>query len=420
MNEISRSRSSRRPARVRFQPSDLYKIRISRAINGEQIPLLVAADSGLPLVRPNQFILVARRDRCQVATLKGNLAALAVILGWAHHYGVDLDDAIDSGAGLDQAAIVSLVDALRIDYRPKYTGRNVAPLALPLVSADTWASRIAIARDYFAWNLADVLSKCEPGTLRYQHVRERREAFIRVMDGRIPKSRSVSRRKGLDAELKARLALVVTPGADGNPFQSQLQERNALIVDVLQTLGLRRAELCKLRTSHFRPGRNPTLSVERLPDDPDDPRLHQPQVKTHGRRLPLDARLAARLQRYIMNDRRVLPNANRTPFLFLARTGKPIAVSTVNNIFDQIVLWYPEFEGLLTPHVLRHTANDELSETLSRAGCDHELTKEIRNFLNGWDPDSNQGAKYNRRYLELKSAEISLAHQQRLFDRSDV
>lgn len=256
MNKVSRSRSSRRPARVRFQPSDLYKVRISRAVNGEQIPLLVAADSGLPVVPPNQFILVARRDRCQVATLKGDLAALAVILGWAHHYGVDLDEAIDSGAGLDQAAIVSLVEDLRIDYRPRRTGRNLAALTLPLVSADAWGNRIAIARDYLAWNLADVLSKCEPGTLRYQHVRERREAFIRAMDGRMPKSHSVSRRKGLDAELKARLARVVTLGFNGNPFQSQLQERNGLIVDVLQTLGLRRAELCKRRTSQGIPKRN--------------------------------------------------------------------------------------------------------------------------------------------------------------------
>lgn len=420
MNEIPRSRSTRKASRIRFRPSELYKIRISRAASGEQIPLLVSAESGLPVVRPNQFILVARRDRCQVGTLKSDLGALSVALGWAHHYGIDLDEAIESGRGLDQHAVVSLVDALRVDYRDRATRGNVSALALALVSADKWASRIAIARDYVAWNLADVLSKCEPGTLRYQHVRERREAFVRAMNARIPKSHSVSRRKGLSPELKTRLAMVTAPGAAENPFQAAVQERNALIIDVLQTLGLRRAELCKLRTSDFRPGPKPTLSVERLPDDPDDPRLHQPQVKTLSRVLPLDARLAARLQLYIVGERRRLPNANRTPFLFLARTGKPIAIATVNNIFEQIVLWHAEFAGLLTPHVLRHTANDDLSETLSRAECGPELAKEIRNFLNGWDPDSTQGAKYNRRYLEGKAAEVSLAHQRRLFDREGL
>jgi integrase len=377
----------------------------------------VAADSGLPLLRPNQFILVARRDRCQVATLKADLGALALVLGWAHHYGVDLDELIESGRGLDQHAVVSLVDALRVDYRNSRSHGNVSSLALALVIADTWANRIAIARDFLAWNLADVLSKCEPGTLRYQHIRERRDGFIRAMNARIPRSHPSSHRKGLSAELKSRLALVVTPGSPENPFQLALQERNALIIDVLQTLGVRRAELCKLRTSDFRPGPKPTLSVVRLPDDPDDPRLHQPQVKTLSRMLPLDARLAGRLQRYIVKDRRELPNANRTPFLFLARTGKPIALSTVNNIFKQISLWHREFAGLLSPHVLRHTANDDLSETLNAVECGPELAKEIRNFLNGWDPDSSQGIKYNRRYLETKAAEVSLAHQRRLFDR---
>jgi len=38
-----------------------------------------------------------------------------------------------------------------------------------------WANRIAIARDYVAWNLGNTLAKCEPGTLRYQHVRDRRD-----------------------------------------------------------------------------------------------------------------------------------------------------------------------------------------------------------------------------------------------------
>lgn len=419
MNEIPRSGPARKASRIRFRPSDLYKTRIAKATSGEQIPLLVAADSGLPVVRANQFVLVARRDRCQVATLKGDLAALAVVLGWAHQYGIDLDETIESGRGLDQASIVSLVDALRADYRLGLRDK-VPALALPLVSADTWANRIAIARDFFAWNLADVLSKCEPGTLRYQHMRERREAFIRAMNARIPKSHSTSRRKGLNPDLKARLALVATPGSAENPFQLAMQERNALIIDVLQTLGLRRAELCKLRTSDFKPGPKPTLSVVRLPDDPDDPRLHQPQVKTLSRMLPLDARLAARIQNYVVKERRVLPNASHTPFLFLARTGKPIAVSTVNNIFKQIVLWHSEFTGSLTPHVLRHTANDDLSETLNRAECGPELAKEIRNFLNGWDPDSDQGAKYNRRYLESKAAEVSLAHQRRLFDREGL
>ena len=420
MIAIRRSKPTGRPPRLRFQPSDLYKIRICKAAAGEEIPLLVSAETGLPVVRANQFILVARRDRSQVATLKGDLAALAVLLGWGRHYDLDLDEAIDRGSGLEQTAVVSLVDALRVNYRKRKTPANVVSVNTPLVCTEMWARRIALARDFIAWNLAEVLLKCEPGTLRYQHVRERREAFIHAMNGRIPKARSRPSRKGLQESLKARLIAVTAPGSPENPFQAALRERNSLIIDTLKTLGLRRAELCKIRASNFRPGPKPTLLVERLPDDPDDPRLHQPQVKTLTRLMPLDHRLAARIQRYILDDRKKLPNAKRTPFLFLARTGNPISLSAINNIFEQIVLWHPEFDGLLTPHVMRHTANDELSETFERAGCSQSLAEEVRNFLNGWDPNSTQGAEYTATYTEAKAAEISLAHQRRIFDEENA
>jgi len=174
MIQVSRSKSNPKPSRVAFQPSDLYKIRICRASSGEQIPLLVGAETGLPLVRPNQFILVNRRDQCQVATLKGDLGVLSVVLSWAYHYGLNLDELCDRGSGLDQAAVASLIDALRANYRRRKTPSKVVAMTRPLVSTAAWANRIAIARDYVAWNLANALSKCDPGTLRYQHLRERR------------------------------------------------------------------------------------------------------------------------------------------------------------------------------------------------------------------------------------------------------
>ena len=420
MSAVPRTKTVSQGRQSAFRPSDLYKTRICRATSGEHIPLLVGAESGLPVLRPNQFVLVARRDRSQVSTLKNDLAALAVVLSWARHRGTELDELVDRGSGLDQNSVASLVDALRSDYRNRRAGAKVVSMVRPLVSPEVWAGRIAIARDYITWNLDNVLSQCEPGTLRYHHVRERRDEFIRAMNGRMPKTSTHSSRKGLEPEAKSRLFAIVTPRSLENPFQAALQERNALIVDVLETLGLRRAELCKLKTSHLRPGPKPTLFVERLPDDPEDPRLQQPQVKTLSRLLPIDARLSTRIQGYILGDRKQLPNANRTRFLFLARTGKPIALTSINKIFDQIVNWYPEFDDLLTPHVLRHTANDDLSETLERSGCSPEEAMAIRNYLNGWEPTSSQGDKYNRRYVEARAAEVFLEHQRRLFSKDGI
>ncbi len=382
--------------------------------SGEHIPLLVCAQTGLPVVRPNQFVLVARRDRCQVATLKSDLAALSVLLSWAKSSSFEVHDVLDRGVGLEQGRLTALIDAFRTDYRKQPYSKVVA-LHRPLVSAGVWANRIAIARDYLAWNLANTLAKCEPGTLRYQHVRERREELIRAFEARMPRVRAGCIRKGLESTLKARLFAITRPDAAENPFQWSVRERNALIVDVLQTLGLRRAELLKLRTAHFRPGPTPTLFVERRPDDPDDPRIHQPQVKTRDRLLPLNAALAERIHQYITIDRQRTPNAKRTPFLFLSRSGKPLSLTAVNKIFDQISRWHGEFQGKLSPHVLRHTANDDLSETLEASGCDAEAAKAVRNYLNGWEPNSSQSSTYTRRFVESRAQEISLVHQRRIF-----
>jgi hypothetical protein len=180
---------------------------------------------------------VNRRDRCQVSTLKGDLGVLTVVLSWAEYAGVDLDELLDRGSGTDQVAVVFLVEALRTDYRHRRTSNNVVSLQRPLVSTAAWANHITIARDYIAWNFANVLSKCEPGTLRYQHVRERRDAFVRAMNGGMPKSYSTSNRKGLEESLKARPFAVVAVGAAENPFQEATQERNALIIDILYPRG---------------------------------------------------------------------------------------------------------------------------------------------------------------------------------------
>lgn len=126
--------SSRQPS---FRPSDLYKIHVSIAGTGEHIPLLVEAHTRLSIARPNRFVLVigATDAKC-----------------------------------LDEARLVASIDALRIDYRTPLQS-NVVALHRPLVSTGVWATRVALTRNYIAWNVANTLAKCEPGRLRYQHVR---------------------------------------------------------------------------------------------------------------------------------------------------------------------------------------------------------------------------------------------------------
>ena len=424
MKAPSRSKKSSLVRKTPFQPSDLYKIRSAVTSSGEHRPLLTSAISGLPVLRVNQYMLVSRRDRCQVNTMKSELRALSILLSWADTQGIDLNAEVDRGIGLDQAQIVSLVDALKLDYQKKKSdgdegGSKVVALQIAVVTAEVWASRIAVARDFIIWGLSNVLARCEPGSLRYEHVRERRADIATEINSRIPPTHGSGKRYGLTPKLKQRLFDVTRPGAIENPFQPAWQPRNALMIDLLEAIGVRRGELLKLRTTSFSPGPKPTINILRKPDDLDDPRANQPQVKTQERRLPLDVALAARLQIYITEERRLLPNAKKTPFLFLSRSGKPMSLKNFNKMFDQISKWHPEFIGLLSPHILRHTFNDDFSETLERSGCSQEKAKEQRNYVNGWTPNSSQGTRYNRRFVEKKSQETLLEHQRRLFCRDE-
>jgi integrase len=386
--------------------------------SGEHVPLLVDSRTGLPLNRPNQYMLAVRRDRCQVSTMMKEQSVLCIVLAWAHHIGIDLHGLLDAGKGLDRAQLAGLIDMLRRDFGA-IAKTTVVPFRRPLVAAATWAHRIVVAREYFAWNLERVVRASETGSVRYQHVDENRKTLARRMTQMLPRAHTISNRKGLDEEQRQPLLDIIAPTSLENPFHGAARDRNALIVEILMTLGLRRGELLKLRTSDVRGGLHPALVVERRPDDPDDPRMRQPQVKTRGRQIPLDEALARHLSAYILNVRRLVPNARKTPFLFLARSGKPLSLRGLDNVFAQIVVRKPEFDGVLTPHVLRHTANDLLSESFERAQCKSDEGKAVRNYLMGWEPESEQGLRYSRAHVERIAQRLSLDHQRRLFGRED-
>jgi integrase len=400
-----------------FRPSDLYRLRRLVMVSGERVGLIIDAETGLPVVRANQYLLVVRRDRCQASTLTKEAAILCLVHAWADVHNLELLELFDSGKGLGQNDLAGLIETLRRDFGPSANG-GVIRLHAKLVSPSTWAHRISVARDYFVWNLERVLRECEPGTLRYQHVHSATNTLKQRMTESLPRAREESNRTGLSTELRERLLNVISPGSLENPFHKALRARNALIVDIMIGLGLRRGELLKLRTSDVHASVNPFLIVERRPDDPLDPRTNEPQVKTRSRRIPVETSLARRLTDYMVEDRRRIPGAAKSPFLFLARSGQPLSLRGLDNVFAQISLRFPELHEL-SPHVLRHTANDLFSEIAERADCGREEATSARNYIMGWEPDSTQGLGYSRAHIERVARQLSLDHQRRLFASVD-
>jgi site-specific recombinase XerD len=180
--------------------------------------------------------------------------------------------------------------------------------------------------------------------------------------------------------------------------------------------GFRRGELLKLYVTNVNArGRSPWLELLRLPDDPNDTRGIEPAVKTHGRRVPLTDSAAQLLTRYIQHHRANFPKADESPFLILSSDGKPLSVRSVNAIFEQLEKRFPEFEDLLTPHVLRFTFNDSLDRIARAERLNDDAVRGVQNYLNGWSLGSSQGEHYSRRAIEERAQEISLEHQRSMF-----
>ena len=397
----------------------LFRVRVTKMTGGERLPLVVD-QRGLPLPGPNQWSLFIRRPQVQQNTLIEELRTLAHVYDWATRRGIDLDERLASGNGLSPAELTALYQNLRY-IRPfgrKAAARRLTDVAdVQVVNGKTHAVRVGYAREYLIWGLERALYLLDVGDLRVREIRERCERIRRAaIDFQRPSSDGTAKRIGLDREKRVRLLEVINPQYLQNPFRRTVRFRNWVIIVMLMTFGFRRGESLKIYVSDVNvKGRNPSLTIHRRPGDILDTRANEPAVKTLGRKIPLSPEMAQMLDAFIMHHRPRFPGADMSPFLFFSEYGNPLALRSVNAVLERIVTCFPEFDGILSPHVLRYTYNDMLTESAAAAGVDAETLKATRNYLNGWSLASDQGSLYARRAIEERAAQISLAHQRSLF-----
>ena len=397
----------------------LFRVRVCRMANGERLPLVVGTDR-LPVPTPNQWMLLLRRPQVQAGTLTDEMRTVAHVHEWAARRGIDLDERFASGNGLRPDEADALYQNLRFE---RSLGRRTAARRLTdahelvVVAGATQSARVAIARDYLVWGLERTLYRLDVGDPRVANIRNRCDMLRRKT---IEFKRNVSEarpdRIGLSDDRRTRLLEIFHPEFKGNPFTRPVRFRNWVLILLLLTFGYRRGEVLKIYVTDVSVrGRRPHIVVRRRPDDPNDFRANEPAVKTLGRDIPLDPTMAELLSRYIQFHRSQFPNADTSPFLFMSEDGKPLSLRSVNALFERIASVFPEFVGVLSPHVMRYTYNDMLDATMTAAKMDANAKKAAQNYLNGWSLTSEQGKQYARRANEERAREISLEHQRRLF-----
>lgn len=412
-------------------PVSNRRLTFFRLSDGERLPLLIES-SGLPHWYATLFITTQARNASKAPnTLLAMLSAVRSLLAWADSRAIVLEDRFANQQFLGDAeieALRALSQTRTPSVPPSNTkvaviGRLVEGARARLCKAD---ARVATGTQYIRMTyMADYLDWLAIRLVE----REKQDAHgetlerIRMMTRRLRLSRPrkiapsrLSARKGLSSQAQQCLLDLIRPDSALNPFDPAVRLRNELVVLLLYHLGIRAGELLALKVRDFDFQRNEVV-IARRHGDPTDPRRNQPVAKTMDRRIPLSNSLATAVYDYIVTERSKFPAAKHHSFLLVTHQGgpfqgMPLSIKGLSKVFTTIQHVEPNILMHLTAHVLRHTANDKLSELMNLSAVRAPVEEKMRSYLMGWREGSGTAATYTRRHTERKAHEASLKLQQ--------
>ena len=317
-------------------------------------------------------------------------------------------------SGYQSISVVSL-EKLRM-RSPGHAGVEISP--------DSAATRLRNIRDYLSWLAMDRMSKHGIDASLRLSLESSRYHTSHAIDARLPSGSNnpfgFNQREGLEPEMVDRILKVTNPQSAENPWSDEhARYRNALIIEWLLSLGLRRGELLNVRIDDIK-FRESTVRIARRADDPNDPRKNQPKVKTKGRIIPISSGLMDKTNDYILNNRSMIRGAGKHDVLFVSSAnGGPLSIPSLNKIFNVLRKNCPDMPDTVFPHIFRHTWNERFSEQMDANAVGEEAEKKARSYLMGWSETSGTAATYTRRHIRKKAQEASLAMQDRMFNRKN-
>jgi len=401
-----------------FAAKDKYLCHTAVFSTGERFPVLLYKGTYQPVILATRYVVDECRDNKKAGTISRDIRVLKWFYEWCGTSGVELEERLRTGKLLTKAEITGFCRYLRSRRNELIVGsigttNHSTQDRLSILSPETFNSYISVIEAFLVWAAYEFTPVGTPEN----SIRE----TVAVSIQRIERSfRSVrqygytaNKRRGLSREEIENLRKVVKPGGENNPFKKTVQFRNHLIFELLLATGIRRGELLKIKIKHLPIASKTTLSIVRAPDDKEDPRRIEPQVKTRPRELPLPKPLCVDLWRYVQKYRM---RGDSTYLLTSMRGGVALGQGAVNFIFDHLTTrCIPYLKGRLSPHVLRHTFNELLLEEAMAYGLGEQQIKELQRYLNGWSEHSEMPSLYTRRVIEKQAMEIAERYQASLY-----
>ncbi|WP_223899233.1 site-specific integrase [Sulfurovum sp. TSL1] len=346
--------------------------------------------------------------------------------------GIDLKKRLQKGMILHLHEIESLCDTCKLPLKeicadiavPQKSKQSINTRSLEkfrsttskkqiiTISSDATGNRIRVIRNFLVWMANIHMAKLPEQDMRFMLLKDAKDFLESTLNSRIPgtsHNSSENAPMGLSEEAIAKLFEVIDRGSPYNPWTNNFTKiRNELLILWLYQFGIRRSELLGLKISDL-DFRSETFNIVRRPDDPEDPRLNQPTQKTHGRKIAMPKKIVRLTLDYITKHRTVLAKANKHEFLFVAsKTGAAMSLDTVNKVFSKLKKTYPDIFANLTPHILRHTWNDNFSALMDERNESEAKEQKMRSYLMGWDETSGSAETYTKRHVQRKANESIL------------
>lgn len=410
------------------------KYRIHEIIlkSGERLPLLLHSDGSLPYL-PTCYIMTTCRPSNSSSTIMIKLDAIKFLYEWANTCDIDIEKRFESDAMLTLIEIDSLVYSCRLrindlienyQFSTKKMNKKKVTAIHRVVDYTTQSKRLIYISHYLRWITDELTKKMHRKHPQYIQIQKNIVQVISWIHNRTPKRKGktfsrVNPPKGFSLEVQKKILEVIEPDHSQNPWKNEfVQIRNQLYVIICVALGIRVGESLSIKLKDVvRTGENPSLTICRRPDDPEEDRARAPKVKTLERTLRIGPAWCPLVILYLDKYRRRLRRARKHSYLFVSRNGEKLSYASACNIF---VTLRRKVEGLpqnLTQHLIRHAWNERFSEQGESLGLSLDEICESRREMMGWSIVSEMPELYNRRYTQKKAAAISLEMQRKFFER---
>ncbi|MCT4701951.1 site-specific integrase [Enterobacteriaceae bacterium H20N1] len=388
--------------------------------NGERFCHVVDKITGEPIYYPNLYLITQVRNRSNSIN---TIQSIAGILAMLHSYfainNIDIEERIFKLEFLSFNEIEVLSDYMSKNYKQ---GKGTPSGKLPVAKNPTNYFRFNVICDYMQW-----LCKVYLTLSNDKNVELKIKNFITAVKSKRPSNIDRYKKEIPDKALNQKqldyLFDIVKPNSDNNPFSSEVQKRNQLIMLLLYSFGIRAGELLNLRISDIDFAHS-TIAIKRRADDKSDPRVNQPLVKTCERKLPVGETLMGEIYNYIIVERNKVKNAKGNDFLFITNklgktVGMPLSMSAYHKIINIISKAHPELNEL-SGHMLRHTWNYEFSRMMDERDepFSEEKEAQIRSYIMGWVVDSEMAKIYNARHIVEQAHKTSLVIQNEFMERA--